>query len=236
MFEATVDKSLTNEWGEVAAAPNTHNKALELALKHLPIPARVLDLPCGAGAFSRRLLELGYDVSAADIAHVEPFKIDIGRRILTDFNQPLPYADMSFDGIVSIEGIEHLENPTGFLRELKRVTVPGGKILLTTPNPDSFRSRRYVLTRGYHRYFRPVSNTVKDSGHLLPVDMAFVYGACERVGLSIIETATNRLNGKSVLTELIRPFMQRQLPAYMRGEVPFYGDVALYVLERPCLE
>lgn len=228
-----LDKSQTNDWGEYAAAPHTHERAWDLLARHLPPPASILDLPCGAGRFARQLATAGYSVTAADVAHVEPFRFDIANRVLMDFNRGLLFSDAQFDGVVSIEGIEHLENPSQFLRDLARVIRPGGTIVLTTPNPDSFRSRRLVFIRGYHRFFHAVNDTVKDSGHLLPIDMVFFRGACRRAGLEIVETAVNEPKGRSVVTEFIRPLLQRRLPAYMRGPVPFYGDVILYVLRKP---
>lgn len=230
-----LDKSQTNNWGDHAAAPNTHNRVGELILKYLSNPSevRICDIPCGAGVFSQKLHELGMRVAAMDIAHVEPFRFDVSKRILADANSRLPFNDESFDAVVSIEGIEHLENPSQYLRECARILVAGGLVFLTTPNPDSWRSRRYVLTRGHHRYFHAVNDTVKDSGHLLPIDMVFFRGACARAGLDILETTVNRVQGKNPFTELMRLCFTRRLPAYMRGEVPFYGDVIIYVLRKP---
>jgi SAM-dependent methyltransferase len=223
------------KWPLHGAAPGTHDQAYRMVLKHVPQPAgvRVLDVPCGGGLFAKRLAELGMDVSAMDIEHVEPFQFDMARRTLGDCNKGLPYADAAFGLVVTIEGIEHLENPSMFVRECARVLKPGGTVVLTTPNPDSFRSRRYVFTRGFNKYFHAVTDTMKDRGHLLPVDMIFMHGACERAGLQIVETTVNRMSGRNPFTEMLRPLFTRKLPAYLRGPVPFYGEVIIYVLRKP---
>jgi SAM-dependent methyltransferase len=207
---------------------------LELArtyLGHTP-DARVCDVPCGAGSLSAQLAAVGLDVIAVDIAAVEPFRYERDRRRLYDCNRGLPFADAELDAVVSVEGIEHLESPTGFLRECARVLRPGGLLFLTTPNVDSLRSRKYVLGRGYHRFFGPEGEYSKDAGHVHPIDMMFVRYAIKALGLTWVAAAVNRISGKTWYSELVRPLLQRKLPVWMRGEVPFYGDVLIYVLRR----
>lgn len=223
-----------HQWPEHAAAYNTHNRVLEVMQKHLPGIAglSILDVPCGAGAFSARLAALGANVVPMDIEAVEPFHADRAKRILGDANQPLPFPDAAFDALVTIEGIEHLENPSFYLRECARVVKPGGWIFLSTPNVDSFRSRKSAFVYGFHRYFGPWSEVHKDSWHLLPVDMVFFRGAAKKANLDIVDVTVNALRGKNLFKEMLRPFLTRKLPHYMRGPVPFYGDVIIYVLRK----
>lgn len=54
----------------------------------------------------------------------------------------MPYADDSFDFIICLETMEHLNfNPVPFVRELHRILKPGGCACVTTPN----------AARGYNR-------------------------------------------------------------------------------------
>jgi ubiquinone/menaquinone biosynthesis C-methylase UbiE len=62
----------------------------------------------------------------------------------------LPFSDNSFDGIVAMEIIEHLEDDVSFLRECLRVLKHGGTLLLTTTN----RLRLTALVR--YLVFRPL--------------------------------------------------------------------------------
>lgn len=224
----------SDQWPEHAAAPNTHNRVFELVQHYLPNAngIKVADLPCGAGAFSARLGKAGFDVRAVDLEAVEPFYYDKNKRLLADANLPLPFADGELDAMISIEGIEHLENPSLFVRECARVIKPGGLVFLSTPNVDSYRSRRSVHVHGFHKYFKPVTAEQKMAWHLLPVDMTFMRGALRKAGLEIVETAVNRMHGKSFLTELMRPLFNRKLPAELKGEIPYYGEVIIYVLRK----
>jgi 2-polyprenyl-3-methyl-5-hydroxy-6-metoxy-1,4-benzoquinol methylase len=167
----SVYQTNTDQWPEHAAAPNTHKRVYELVRQYLPVGAgkKVADLPCGAGSFSARLAQLGMDVAAVDLEAVEPFYFDKDKRVLADANLPLPFADGELDAMISIEGIEHLENPSMFARECARVVKLGGLVFLSTPNVDSYRSRRSTYVHGYHKYFRPMTPDQKMAWHLLPV-------------------------------------------------------------------
>lgn len=225
------------EWPTHAAAPNTHNRVLEIVERLFPVgetrPA--LDVPCGAGAFSVRLAELGYDVSSVDIVKVGGFRFEESRLTLADLNRGLPFADKSFDLLVSIEGIEHLENPSFFLRECARVTRDGGAVVITTPNVDSFRARRKCLVDGFFTFFNADDEMTKTSGHLHPIDMVFFRGAAARAGLEVVEVAVNEIpDGRFArwAKNLVRPYLTKKLPTVMRGEVPFFGNVIIYVLRK----
>ncbi len=222
-------------WPAHAAAPNTHARVFELVQQYFPQPQNIVasDVPCGAGSFAAHLAALGMNVTAIDVAAVEPFLFDPKLRVLADVNAGLPLPDASQDALITIEGIEHLENPSFFLRECARVTKPNGWIFLSTPNVDSMRSRRTMFTKGHARYFEPISPIAKTSGHQLPVDMVFIRGAADRAGLEIVEVAVNRIADWFLLRfikNLLRPLLTAKLPPELRGEIPFFGEVIIYVM------
>lgn len=223
-------------WPAVAAAAGTHQQSLVFLHQHLPVVgAKILDLPCGAGAFANAAAQLGFDVTTMDIHPNEPYLADPAKRVIGDANRPLPFADGQFDAVCSIEGIEHLENPSFFLRELCRVTKPGGYCVLSTPNVDSYRSRSNTLFRGHHRYFRPESDTEKDSGHMHPIDLYFVMGALTKTEFELIDLGVNSMSGRAgpnAWREFVRKFLSGLYPPRLREKVPFYGDVLIYVLKK----
>lgn len=49
----------------------------------------------------------------------------------------LPFADNSFDAVVSFEVIEHVKDYERFLSEIHRVLRRGGKLILSTPNRET---------------------------------------------------------------------------------------------------
>jgi 2-polyprenyl-3-methyl-5-hydroxy-6-metoxy-1,4-benzoquinol methylase len=71
-----------------------------------------------------------------------------------DLNRdPVPLPDHSADVTISVETIEHLENPRAFVRELARITRPGGWIVVTTPNQRSLVSLGALVLKGHFSAF-----------------------------------------------------------------------------------
>jgi SAM-dependent methyltransferase len=207
---------------------------MRLIQKYLaPLPGRkVLEMPCGSGMFASMMSDVGLDVTAMDIEANDPYHYLVERRVLADANAGLPFSDNEFEALVSIEGIEHLENPSFFLRECARVIRPGGHVFLSTPNVDSIKSRRHMYYKGYHRFFEPMNSHTKISWHVHPIDMVFFRGACLKAGLKVTEVSVNRMKYRSWFEDLTRPLFTRKLPAEMRGEIPYYGDTIIYVLTK----
>ncbi|MEZ4465492.1 MAG: class I SAM-dependent methyltransferase [bacterium] len=76
---------------------------------------------------TRWLQERGYTV-------VHRRRGPLRRGQVVDANAPLPFKTGSFDLVWCSEVIEHLADPAFSLKELVRVTRPGGELILTTPN------------------------------------------------------------------------------------------------------
>jgi len=119
----------------------------------LPRGAKVLDAPCGDGEVSIQLAKLGFEVSGVDMVdELLPAAREAldGRFRLADMTRPLPWPEASFDLILSIEGVEHLEDAFSFVREMHRLLKPGGILIVTTPNVVSLRSRMRFFGSGFY--------------------------------------------------------------------------------------
>jgi len=145
---------------------------------------KLLDVGAGTGAFSRKLKSEGFDVTACDISP-QNFLADGVVCKKADLNVAFPFDDAEFDYVVSAEVIEHIENPWFFVRELYRITKPGGTVIISTPNLHNWYVRLYyALTSKLFNFLR----SYEAIGHITPV---FVWNL-ERMaeGRFKIETVT----------------------------------------------
>jgi SAM-dependent methyltransferase len=116
---------------------------------------RVLDYGCGSGYGSARMAEIASSVDAVDVAEdaiIHAREQFPGKNLnfrSIDPTAPLPYADGSFDTVLSFQVFEHVTDVDHYLGEIRRVLVPGGTLVLVTPD----RSTRLLpMQRPWNRW------------------------------------------------------------------------------------
>jgi SAM-dependent methyltransferase len=142
-----------------------HITRYEYAARHLS--GSVLDCACGVGYGSYYLATrplvmsvTGADISAEAIEYANrKFQhAKLMYRIVNGLN--MPFADCSFDGVVSLETFEHLETPERFLSEVVRVLRPGGIFIVSVPNrkfhADAGMKNEWHLNEMYYSEFKLV--------------------------------------------------------------------------------
>ena len=125
-------------------SPNAYEEALLRLFEKLPRGV-LLDAPCGQGRLSVWLREKGFDVHCFDIDPYlfrgSGFAFETG-----DLNDPLPYAENSFDFILCKNGAQRIFAFDRLLSEFNRVLKPGGTLVLSTPNYARIQRRlRYLV-------------------------------------------------------------------------------------------
>jgi 2-polyprenyl-3-methyl-5-hydroxy-6-metoxy-1,4-benzoquinol methylase len=104
----------------------------------LPWPGvgRLLDFGCGAGSFLLTMAEQGWQVTGLDasVGAVQHIREHHG---LTALVGTLPHPELrpgSFEVVTMWHSLEHVHHPLAILREAHRLLVPGGKLIVATPN------------------------------------------------------------------------------------------------------
>ena len=110
---------------------------------------RILDLAAGTGTSSEPFARAGATVVPTDLS-LGMLSVGKSRRPALSFVAAdalqLPYADASFDAVTISFGLRNVEDTAGALRELRRVTRPGGILVVcefSTPVWAPFR-RLYI--------------------------------------------------------------------------------------------
>ena len=183
----TLPKDVENYRGiPIHADWGVHSQTMELVKKYIAAGSSVLDLGAGAGAFSARLKDAGYLVTAVDVdsekwmaTEVSLLELDLDRGISAQLGQ-------TYDAVCCLEVIEHLENPWQLLREIFRVLKTGGRLVLSTPNISSFYSRLLFFLRGEFHQF---TESDLAYGHINPLTRLEIETIAQRSGFRILEAA-----------------------------------------------
>lgn len=155
---------------------------------------RTLDVGCGLGHFSERLVARGASVVACDIG---PRLLALTKKragcetVLADaLNLVDAFGKESFDLVVSSECIEHTPDPGLALEQMAAVLKPGGRIAVSTPNilwQPIVRTATIMKMRvfdGYENFssWNSLERKLEDSGveierrsgmHLFPFQFGF---------------------------------------------------------------
>ncbi len=102
---------------------------------------KVLDVGSAQGWYIKHLKDLGFEVTASDIEKAIEFD-DV--PFVPTSGAELPFADNSFDTVLAINVIEHVEDEKKILSELYRVAKQ--RLLVSVPNADDDLLQKYNLT------------------------------------------------------------------------------------------
>ena len=141
-------------------------------------PATVLDVGCGWGINLQALEKSGYSVAGLDISRRILEMLDLpGRRLIeADLNQEPPENAETYDALLALDVLEHLDDDQGVVRRFAKLLRPGGLAVISVPAiPELFSEFDHI--QGHRRRYIPGTLNAAFDGTGLVVRQIFWWGA-----------------------------------------------------------
>jgi 2-polyprenyl-3-methyl-5-hydroxy-6-metoxy-1,4-benzoquinol methylase len=169
----------------VMAAYGLHSDIFKLLSPFLKKGIHILDMGCGEGAFSQRLIDAGMVVDGCDL-DAGQIRADVNRKIAIDLNKDINADSFpeKYDILIAVEILEHLENPWKFISDCLSLINDDGIIILSTPNISNFVSRLRFFMRGSLIAFE---NSDIVHGHITPLSFIQIENICRHFRLKILK-------------------------------------------------
>jgi 2-polyprenyl-3-methyl-5-hydroxy-6-metoxy-1,4-benzoquinol methylase len=151
-----IKASMRNSWmaGDFGVVAKTISAGADSFVERLDIQpgARVLDVATGTGNVAIPLARKGAIVTGVDIAPnllVQARERAAAEHLIAQFDEgdaeQLPYADASFDIVVTMFGAMFAPRPELVASELARVLKRGGLLAMANWNPASFTGKMFKV-------------------------------------------------------------------------------------------
>ena len=175
--------------------------AIHRVIAERDLKGKVLDYGAGVGQLASRLISLNrFDqVFAADIMPMPASLAGKIQWIEQDLNSPIHNYGDFFDVVIAAEVIEHLENPRAMTRDLWRILRPGGTVIISTPNNESWRAILALIIRGHYVAFGNTSYPAHIVA-LLRKDIYRIFDEARFQSTQFLYTNEGGLPGKPDLT------------------------------------
>jgi 2-polyprenyl-3-methyl-5-hydroxy-6-metoxy-1,4-benzoquinol methylase len=186
--------------------------------RRIPRSSRVLDYACGTGGLTGYLLDEGMQVAATDFSPESLTVVEKAFKNNKNFLGAFPMdrlhlASKPFDVAMLVELIEHVDDEAlnAIFNEVKGVLLPGGLIIVTTPNEESLMNETVFCPsceKTFHRW-----------QHVRSWSASSLSGMFVRQGLKVVEIfatdfsiSPRRGRLKYLLRRVVRSLLGRKLP------------------------
>lgn len=220
---------------KIWATANLHSESMRVInTLGLSRGSQSLDLGAGEGAFSLRLQDHGFAVTAAEL-ELNKFRADAP---CYNFDLNLDFHDklsQKFDLVVGIELIEHLQNPRHFIGNCLRLLNDNGALLVTSPNLESWVSRIRFLRDSRFLWFD--ESDYQKYGHITPIFSWQIEQICREFDARVVrfDHTPNELLWDSVGAGLLGKLTSKIMPMsvlypLMKGRK--HGEISIFVIRK----
>ena len=161
---ALTQTPLDDHYQKMSPGKNKDFRTFSIAAKMLQIAGhdsgQVIDIGCGFGVLVAMGQKQGKDVIGLDTSesmiagsreYLRSENIDPEKVQLTTA-EDLIEQGQSFDVVIMIDVLEHIDDPQGFLQLVEQLLNPGGRLILSVPAHQEFYDSRDEMLGHYLRY------------------------------------------------------------------------------------
>ena len=119
---------------------------------NFPKDAKILEVGCGSGLNLKALAQedkIGLDISAPAVKKAKSYGIN---AVVGDLNKKLAFKAESFDVILALDVIEHLESDIDSINRLVTLLKPNGTFIMNVPANMSLWSEHDIMNKHKKRY------------------------------------------------------------------------------------
>ena len=178
----------------------------------------LLDAGCGAGNLWPWVQARFAQYIGADAVRYSGLPAT-ARFVEADLDHGIPLPDGMADVAVAVETIEHLDNPRAFMREIVRLTKPGGWVVMTTPNQLSLLSLLTLVVKQRFSAFQDVHYPTHRTA-LLEVDLRRIAAECGLTEVMVRYSQEGRIPGTA---RHYPGFLSRLFPRALSDNVLLVG-------------
>lgn len=192
--------------------------------------ARILDVGCGAGVFFDALEQFGdiqgVESDATAVAQSGRWRRCIHVGQLDDSFDP----GHSFDLILLLDVLEHIDRPEEVLRRAAELLAPDGRILATVPAFEWLWTSHDDLNHHLRRYTAPEMRTLLTRAGLTPVETRYLFQSLllPKLAVRMREMLTSSASGiPRIPARLVNSALQTWygLEHDIAGRLPFGSSV-----------
>lgn len=143
-------QALTDNDDVYSFNPGSRDRWVADRARSVELGCRVLDVGAGTAPYKGLFSHCKYETQ--DFVQYEGYKGSEGQYAQIDYVSDItaiPVPDESFDVILCTEVLEHVPYPIESLKEMVRVTKPGGRLFITAPLGSGLHQEPYHFYGGY---------------------------------------------------------------------------------------
>ena len=196
-------------------------------LKYIPEYGKLLDCGCGDFASSYKMMEFRKDIEwhAIDLYKSEKIPKEVIFNILNLEKELLPFADETFDGIILLHVMEHIDNIDRICSEIKRVLRRGGYVYIEVPSTSTLKAPTSK------KFFYMTGNFYDDKTHKQVFSLKLLSDIISNhMDMKVVEIGTAKNILKILLFPIVFIYSIIKWKAYFMSSVGDFFGYRLYVV------